>query len=90
VGVTLLPKAVVAAAVRQGLVAIHELSAEDGEVETLFIRRRDSYVSSALSAFLGIVQPLVKTQLVAGADLKATASKEKSRTFGPSLHTVVA
>ncbi|GGF05083.1 LysR family transcriptional regulator [Aliidongia dinghuensis] len=57
VGVTLLPKAVAAAARRDGLVTIHELPAEQAQVETLFIRRRDSYVTSALAAFLAMARP---------------------------------
>lgn len=52
VGVTLLPRGVVAAAWRDGLVSVHELPAEFSEVETVFIRRTDAYVSSALSKFL--------------------------------------
>jgi DNA-binding transcriptional LysR family regulator len=51
-GVTLLPEAVVAAARREGRVAVHELPASEARVETLFIRRHDAYVSSALDAFL--------------------------------------
>lgn len=61
VGITLLPRAVVAAAARAGQVSIHELAPEYSQVETLFIRRRDSYVSSALTAFLKIAQPQATT-----------------------------
>jgi len=57
IGVTLLPKGVVAAAWRDGLVAVHELTPEYSEVQTVFIRRTDAYVSSALAAFLQIVRP---------------------------------
>jgi len=57
VGITLLPKGVVAAAWRDGQVAVHELDSEFAEVQTVFIRRTDGYVSSALSAFLQIVRP---------------------------------
>jgi DNA-binding transcriptional LysR family regulator len=55
VGITLLPKGVVAAAWRDGQVAVHQLEPEFAEVQTVFIRRKDAYVSSALSAFLQIV-----------------------------------
>jgi DNA-binding transcriptional LysR family regulator len=51
-GVTLLPRAVLAAASRAGRVALHALPPSDALVETLFIRRRDAFVSSALAAFL--------------------------------------
>ncbi|MGY4573642.1 LysR family transcriptional regulator [Bradyrhizobium sp. USDA 3256] len=57
VGVTLLPKGVAAAAWRDGLVAVHELEPDDTEVQTVFIRRTDGYVSSALAAFLQTVRP---------------------------------
>jgi hypothetical protein len=53
----LLPKGVVAAAWLDGQVAVHELDAEFAEVQTVFIRRTDAYMSSALSAFLEIVRP---------------------------------
>ena len=52
VGVTLLPKAVVETAWRDGRVAIHELSLAQSRVDTVFVRRRDAFVSSALAAFL--------------------------------------
>jgi DNA-binding transcriptional LysR family regulator len=52
VGVTLLPKSVVAALHRAGRVAIHALPAADAHVETVFIRPRDAFVSSTLDAFL--------------------------------------
>jgi DNA-binding transcriptional LysR family regulator len=57
VGITLLPKGVVVAAWRDDQVAVHELEPEFAEVQTVFIRRTDGYVSSALSAFLQIVRP---------------------------------
>jgi DNA-binding transcriptional LysR family regulator len=65
VGITLLPKGVVAAAWRDGQVAVHQLEPEFAEVQTAFIRRTDAYVSSALSAFLQIVRP--------GAELRVAA-----------------
>ena len=52
IGVTLLPKVVVASAMRQGRLAVHELPQEESLVETLFIRRRDVFVSSSLATFL--------------------------------------
>ncbi|MBI2158662.1 MAG: LysR family transcriptional regulator [Candidatus Rokubacteria bacterium] len=55
-GVTLLPKALIGPVWRDGRVAIHELPAADALVDTLFIRRRDAYVSSALAAFLHCVR----------------------------------
>jgi DNA-binding transcriptional LysR family regulator len=54
-GITLLPRALIGAVWRQGQVAVHSLPPRDGVVETVFVRRRDSYVSSALAAFLAAV-----------------------------------
>ena len=56
VGITLLPKAVAAAAHHAGRVAIHQLPAEEAEVDTVFIRPRDGFASSALEAFLRCVR----------------------------------
>jgi LysR family transcriptional regulator, cell division regulator len=57
VGVTLLPRAIAAAAVAAGNVTVHSLPKSLGHAETLFIQRHDSYVSSALTAFLEMVTP---------------------------------
>jgi DNA-binding transcriptional LysR family regulator len=57
IGITLLPKGIVAAAWRDGQVAVHELEPQFAEVQTVFIRRKDAYVSSALMAFLQTVRP---------------------------------
>jgi DNA-binding transcriptional LysR family regulator len=51
-GVTLLPKSMVETAARHHRVAAHALPAAEARVDTLFIRRHDSFVSSALAAFL--------------------------------------
>ena len=51
-GVSLLPKALVGPVLQHGRVAIHALPPKEAMVETVFIRRRDGYLSSALSAFL--------------------------------------
>ncbi len=55
-GVTLLPKALIGTVWREGRVAVHALPAAEGRVETLFIRRRDGYRSSALEAFLDLAR----------------------------------
>jgi LysR family transcriptional regulator, cell division regulator len=52
IGVTLLPQVVVEAAAHAGRVTLHALPRAEAEVDTVFIRRRDAYVSSALAAFL--------------------------------------
>jgi hypothetical protein len=38
-------------------VAVHRLPLDDALVDTVFVRRRDTYLSSALSAFLAMVCP---------------------------------
>jgi hypothetical protein len=57
VGITLLPKAVVASSRKEGLVLAHELPSEEAHVVTMFIRRSDVYASSALNAFLAVARP---------------------------------
>ncbi|MGO8919239.1 MAG: LysR substrate-binding domain-containing protein [Stellaceae bacterium] len=57
IGITLLPRGVVAGAWREGRVNVHALAAEEALVDTLFIRRRDAFVSSALDAFLAQSRP---------------------------------
>jgi DNA-binding transcriptional LysR family regulator len=56
-GVTLLPRALVENARRAGQVGVHDLPPEDAFVETVFVRRRDGYVSSALAVFLAAARP---------------------------------
>jgi DNA-binding transcriptional LysR family regulator len=56
IGITLLPRAIVAAASRAGEVALHDLPRDEAVVETLFIRRREALVTSAITAFLDIVR----------------------------------
>jgi LysR family transcriptional regulator, cell division regulator len=56
-GITLLPKALIGPVWRAGRVAIHEVAPREAVVETLFVRRRDARVSSALAAFLDQVRP---------------------------------
>jgi DNA-binding transcriptional LysR family regulator len=51
-GLTLLPEASVASAKRAGAVATHPLPDGEGLAQTVFIRRRDQFVSSALTRFL--------------------------------------
>ena len=51
-GVTLLPKGVIGPLHREGKVRVHNVAGPDCRVQTLFVRRRDGFLSSALSAFL--------------------------------------
>ena len=61
-GVTLRPMGRVAAAADAGKVAIHRLPKDLARVETLFIRRHDGYVSSALAAFLEMARKVYRAQ----------------------------
>jgi len=56
-GVTLLPRSVVEALWRGRGVAVHALPPAEAMVETLVVRRRDAFVSSALAAFLQHARP---------------------------------
>ncbi|CAE6757602.1 MULTISPECIES: LysR family transcriptional regulator [Paraburkholderia] len=56
IGITLLPRGVVSTAAEQDLVSIHTISPEKAHVETLFIRRHDAYVSSAMQAFVDVAR----------------------------------
>lgn len=55
-GVTLLPRRMVERVWRDGSVGVHVLPPEEALVDTVFIRRRDSFVSSAQAAFLDHVR----------------------------------
>ena len=56
-GITLLPQSLVGPVWQHGRVAVHRLAPAEALVETLFIRRRDALVSSALAAFLRHIRP---------------------------------
>lgn len=56
-GMTLLPEALVGPVWRDERVTVHPLPHDYGEVDTLFIRRRDGFQSSALGAFLALAAP---------------------------------
>jgi DNA-binding transcriptional LysR family regulator len=56
-GLTLLPRALVGPVVRAGRVALHALPPHESLVDTVFIRRRDGFTSSALAAFLQCARP---------------------------------
>jgi DNA-binding transcriptional LysR family regulator len=58
-GVTLLPAGMIGPAWRDGRLALHHLPGREGRVETVFIRRRDAHLSSALSAFLDMARPTI-------------------------------
>jgi LysR family transcriptional regulator, cell division regulator len=58
-GVTLLPKSLIGAVWSGDRVATHGLPDGEGRVETVFIRHRDAFATSALRAFVDMVRPAV-------------------------------
>jgi DNA-binding transcriptional LysR family regulator len=58
IGVTLLPRALLAAVARDRRIAAHRLPPAEAHAETVFIRRRDAFVSSALATLLAMARPL--------------------------------
>ncbi len=56
IGVTLLPRAVVANAAAEGRIAIHALPPDEARVETVLVRRHDAFVSTALSRFIDLAR----------------------------------
>ena len=61
-GVTLLPLALIGPIWSHGRVRVHRLPPGEGDVDTLFIRHRDAYVSSAMRAFLDCARPMLAQQ----------------------------
>jgi DNA-binding transcriptional LysR family regulator len=51
-GITLLPRALIGPVWAAGQVSLHPLPPADAKVDTVFVRRRDGFSSSALTAFL--------------------------------------
>jgi DNA-binding transcriptional LysR family regulator len=64
-GVTLLPRALIGAVWQEGRVAVLPLPGGEGQVETVFIRHRHAYVSSALRTFLDLARPALADRLAA-------------------------
>ena len=57
VGVTLLPRALVGSVWERGRLRIHLMPNDEGRVETVFIRHREAFASSALRAFMEMARP---------------------------------
>lgn len=55
-GVTLMPRGVIATAARDGRVAAHALPPSRAAVETVFVWRKDVYVSSAMTALFDLIE----------------------------------
>jgi LysR family transcriptional regulator, cell division regulator len=74
IGVTLLPRVVVARAASEGKVALHALPPAAARIETVLIRRHDIFVSTALARFIEIAR-----SRLAAAATKAVARRPKRR-----------
>ena len=59
IGVTMMPRAIVEVPLRQGHIAAHTLPPRTARVATVFVRRRDAFVSTALQRFLERARQLV-------------------------------
>jgi len=64
-GITLLPRALIGPVWAAGRVSLHPLPPADAVVDTVFIRRRDGFSSSALKAFVACAAGRQKTAKVA-------------------------
>ena len=71
IGITLLPLGVVQPALREGRIAVHPPGGNRAQAPTVFIRRGDSYVSTALTRFLALAHQT-------GGALRRSASPERS------------
>jgi LysR family transcriptional regulator, cell division regulator len=104
IGVTMLPRAVVARAEAEGRVALHALPADEARVETVLVRRRDVFVSTALSRFIEIAREhlalSVGTHQTAGrgrstrsagrlANVATTSDKDARTARAPRLKSAV-
>lgn len=84
IGLTLLPKAIVSPAGDQGRIAIHDLAPSDSWVDTVFIQRRDGYLSSALSAFLKLARGRLSDQVAAsGSGIRESDGADQLNPFLP-------
>lgn len=55
-GVTFVPKSTVARLVKKGLVQSHKLPEEYSKINTIFIRRRDAYLTSTIEKFIETIE----------------------------------
>jgi DNA-binding transcriptional LysR family regulator len=65
IGIALLPKALIGAVWPLGRVRVHSLPRTISHVETVFVRRRDAFVPTALAAFLDQVRPAARATAAA-------------------------
>jgi DNA-binding transcriptional LysR family regulator len=66
-GITMMPRALIGRVCDTGRVSVHNLRQVDAMVETVFVRRRDGFASSAQSAFLACAAGVLATAAAAAA-----------------------
>jgi LysR family transcriptional regulator, cell division regulator len=64
-GVTLLPRALLGSVWQEGRVRVHALPDRESWAETVFIRHREAYASSALRAFMEVARPALTRAVAA-------------------------
>jgi DNA-binding transcriptional LysR family regulator len=81
IGVTLLPRIVVARAASDGRVALHRLTPEQARIETVLIRRHDIFVSTALARFIEIARSHLgdPDAQIQGRERAGSRSRSRSR-----------
>lgn len=78
VGLSLVPRVVADSAERQGLIHLHSLPNGTGRATTVFVHRKDAFVSSALRAFMECAGSA--TNHIAPPELPAAALKQPQKT----------
>lgn len=78
IGVTLLPRVVVARAASEGRVALHALPPDAARIETVLIRRQDIFVSTALARFIEIARNHLAGPIPSGSQ-KPSGPRKKPR-----------
>jgi DNA-binding transcriptional LysR family regulator len=61
-GITMLPRTAVARAEAEGRIALHALPADEARVQIVLVRRRDTFLSSALARFIEIAREHLAVQ----------------------------
>ncbi|MGH7124143.1 MAG: LysR family transcriptional regulator [Stellaceae bacterium] len=79
IGVTLLPRIVVAKAASEGRVALHALPPDTARIETVLVRRRDIFVSTALAHFIETARSHLAAPVARRAEKSRTLRKKPRR-----------
>jgi LysR family transcriptional regulator, cell division regulator len=71
IGITLLPRVVVAGPAAEGRVAIHPLPPEEARVVTVLVRHREARVSTALARFIELARTHLAAQTAGGQHISS-------------------